>query len=159
VAARSPPVRFSLFFFLVVRAGPFRVLRLTLRNQGIGNWLVSTLFAQISPIALGKIGWVSPPNSPTFTETRANSSVQKYYFVFASFNILVTIPTVWFLFPETSQKSLEDIDLLFGDRALGTLPDHIEAKDVDDAVRRGSAVNEKSVEVNQARVAEHRESI
>ena len=26
---------------------------------GIGNWLVSTLFAQISPIALGKIGWVS----------------------------------------------------------------------------------------------------
>ena len=27
---------------------------------GIGNWLVSTLFAQISPIALGKIGWVSP---------------------------------------------------------------------------------------------------
>lgn len=27
---------------------------------GIGNWLVSTLFNQISPIALGKIGWVSP---------------------------------------------------------------------------------------------------
>jgi sugar porter (SP) family MFS transporter len=26
---------------------------------GIGNWLVSTFFAQISPIALGKIGWVS----------------------------------------------------------------------------------------------------
>jgi len=26
---------------------------------GIGNWLVSTFFAQISPIALGDIGWVS----------------------------------------------------------------------------------------------------
>jgi len=72
---------------------------------------------------------------------------------------VVTIPTIWFIFPETSQKSLEDIDLLFGDRALGTLPDHIEARDVDDAVRRVSAVNEKSIEVNQARVAEHRESI
>jgi hypothetical protein len=48
---------------------------------------------------------------------------------------------------------------LFGERALGTLPDHIEAKDVDDAVRRASAVNEKSIEVNQARVAEHNESI
>jgi len=107
---------------------------------GIGNWLISTLFAQVSPIALGKIGW-------------------KYYFVFASFNILVTIPTIYFLFPETSQKSLEDIDLLFGERALGTLPEHIEAKDVDDAVRRGSAINEKSIEVNQARVAEHNESI
>lgn len=31
---------------------------------GIGNWLVSTLFAQISPIALGKIGWVSRLDSP-----------------------------------------------------------------------------------------------
>jgi hypothetical protein len=124
---------------------------------GVGNWLVSTLFAQISPIALGKIGWVSL-HDQCVTKIGANS-VQKYYFVFASFNILVTIPTVWLLFPETSQKSLEDIDLLFGDRALGTLPDHIEAKDVDDAIRRGSAVNEKSIEVNQARVAEHNESI
>lgn len=24
---------------------------------GIGNWLVATFFAQISPIALGHIGW------------------------------------------------------------------------------------------------------
>jgi hypothetical protein len=64
---------FPCFFCLVERTEPFRVLRLTLRNQGIGNWLVSTLFAQISPIALGKIGWVSPPNSPALTETRANS--------------------------------------------------------------------------------------
>jgi hypothetical protein len=69
------------------------------------------------------------------------------------------VPTIFLIFPETSQKSLEEIDLLFGERALGTLPDHIEAKDVDDAVRRGSAVNEKSIEVNQARVAEHNESI
>ena len=29
---------------------------------GIGNWLVSTFFAQISPIALGDIGWVSLSN-------------------------------------------------------------------------------------------------
>jgi MFS family permease len=32
---------------------------------GVGNWLVSTLFAQISPIALGKIGWVSPQDKST----------------------------------------------------------------------------------------------
>lgn len=30
---------------------------------GIGNWLVSTLFAQVSPIALGKITWVSQSRS------------------------------------------------------------------------------------------------
>ncbi|KAL2355263.1 general substrate transporter [Cryomyces antarcticus] len=70
---------------------------------GIGNWPVSTLFAQISPIALEKLGW-------------------RYYFVFAAFNVLVTIPTVYFVFKETKQISLEGIDLLFGERALGTLP-------------------------------------
>lgn len=68
---------------------------------------------------------------------------------------MITIPTIWFLFKETSRKSLEEIDLLFGDRALGTLPDTIEEKDVDDAIRRGSAANDKAVEVTQAPVAEH----
>lgn len=70
---------------------------------------------------------------------------------------MVTIPTIWFLFKETSRKSLEEIDLLFGDRALGTLPDTIDAKDVDDAIRRGSAHDEKTVEVSQGPVAEHNE--
>ena len=70
---------------------------------GIGNWLVATLFAQVSPIAMGKIGW-------------------KYYFVFVAFNIVVTFPVVFFFFKETTKVSLEDVDLLFGERALGTLP-------------------------------------
>lgn len=61
---------------------------------GIGNWLVSTLFAQVSPIALSHIRW-------------------RYYFVFAAFNIVVTIPTIALCFKETKQLSLEEIDLLF----------------------------------------------
>ncbi|KAL9071813.1 MAG: hypothetical protein Q9157_005324 [Trypethelium eluteriae] len=61
---------------------------------GIGNWLVSTLFAQVSPIALSHIKW-------------------KYYFVFAAFNIVITIPTIALYFKETKQLSLEEIDLLF----------------------------------------------
>ena len=70
---------------------------------GIGNWLVATLFAQVSPIGLGKIGW-------------------KFYFVFVAFNIAVTFPVIFFFFKETKQVSLEEIDLLFGERALGALP-------------------------------------
>ncbi|TVY21189.1 MFS glucose transporter mfs1 [Lachnellula arida] len=73
---------------------------------GIGNWLVATFLAQISPIALGKIGW-------------------KFYFVFVAFNIAVTFPVIFFFFKETNQVSLEDIDLLFGERALGALPDDL----------------------------------
>lgn len=78
---------------------------------GIGNWLVSTIWAQVSPIGLGAITW-------------------RFYFIFVAFNICVTMPTVWFVFKETKQKTLEEIDLLFGERALGTLPENIDDVEV-----------------------------
>ncbi len=73
---------------------------------GIGNWLIATFFAQVSPIALGNIGW-------------------KFYFVFVAFNVVVTFPVIFFFFKETTRVTLEDVDLLFGERALGTLPDDL----------------------------------
>ena len=48
----------------------------------------------------------------------------------------MTIPTIWIWFPETNQKSLEDIDLLFGERALGTLPENLEKNDANEAIQR-----------------------
>ncbi|KAM0381501.1 hypothetical protein ACHAPY_004654 [Fusarium culmorum] len=74
---------------------------------GIGNWLVSTFWNQVSPLALKELGW-------------------KFYFLFVAFNIVVTLPTLIFAFRETKGLSLEEIDLLFGGRALGNLPADIE---------------------------------
>jgi hypothetical protein len=45
--------------------------------------------------------------------------------LFTAWNIVITFPVVFFFFKETKQVSLEDIDLLFGERALGTLPDDL----------------------------------
>lgn len=70
---------------------------------GIGNWLVSTFWAQVSTIALKELDW-------------------KFYFIFVAFDLVVTIPIVFFFFKETKQLSLEEIDLLFGERSLGALP-------------------------------------
>jgi hypothetical protein len=50
----------------------------------------------------------------------------KFYFIFVAFNIVITFPTIFLTFKETKQVSLEDIDLLFGERALGTLPADLE---------------------------------
>lgn len=55
----------------------------------------------------------------------------KFYFLFVAWDILVTIPIVFFFFKETKQVSLEDIDLLFGERALGTLPDDLHKEGFD----------------------------
>ncbi|KAJ4357025.1 hypothetical protein N0V95_002831 [Ascochyta clinopodiicola] len=76
---------------------------------GIGNWLVGTIWSQVSPVGLNKTKW-------------------RFYFIFVAWNLLITLPTVFLIFKETKQKSLEDIDLLFGERALGTLPDDLDDK-------------------------------
>ncbi|KAI5294141.1 hypothetical protein KEM52_004627 [Ascosphaera acerosa] len=64
---------------------------------GIGNWSVGVMWSQVSPKGLGKLGW-------------------KYYFVFVAFNLCVTLPCLYFFFPETKLKTLEEIDDLFGGR-------------------------------------------
>ncbi|KAJ5577563.1 uncharacterized protein N7459_006527 [Penicillium hispanicum] len=61
---------------------------------GIGNWAFSTLWNQVSPIALGKLQW-------------------RFYFVFVAWNLCISLPVIYFFFPETKLKTLEEIDLLF----------------------------------------------
>lgn len=90
---------------------------------GIGNWAVSTLWNQVSPIALGKIQW-------------------KFYFVFVAWSkfpvclrwnsllidldVCVSFPIIYFFFQETKQKTLEEIDLLFERRSLDQPSDEVE---------------------------------
>jgi hypothetical protein len=48
-----------------------------------------------------------------------------------AWNLVVALPIIWFFFKETNQVSLENIDLLFGERALGTLPDDLNKEAMD----------------------------
>ncbi|KAF2811729.1 general substrate transporter [Mytilinidion resinicola] len=99
---------------------------------GIGNWLVSTIWSQVSPRGLGAIKW-------------------KFYFVFAAFNVCVTFPTIFFFFKETTRLSLEEIDLLFGERANGALPENLEGKQV--AVPEKNEDTERGVQHKETDVA------
>lgn len=106
---------FSMSFGPISWVYASEIMPLSIRGRGsafatgIGNWLVSTVWSQVSPIGLGDITY-------------------KFYFIFVAFNICVTLPTIFFMFKETKQLTLEEIDLLFGERALGTLPDELDVK-------------------------------
>jgi MFS family permease len=84
------------FLFLVscifsVSFGPIswvyasEIMPLSIRGRGsafstaVGNWLVGTIWSQVSPIALGAITY-------------------KFYFIFVAFNLFVTLPTILFVF-------------------------------------------------------------
>lgn len=107
---------FSVSFGPVSWVYASEIMPLSIRGRGsafatgIGNWLVGTVWSQVSPIGLGEITY-------------------KFYFIFVAFNLVVTLPTIWFMFKETKQLTLEEIDLLFGDRALGALPDNLDDKE------------------------------
>ena len=62
----------------------------------------------------------------------------KFYFVFIAWNVAVTFPTILFVFKETKQMTLEEIDLLFGERALGTLPRDLDEKGTIELVHQES---------------------
>lgn len=96
---------------------------------GIGNWLVATFWAQISPQALSALTWkfyflfAGTSFSPSLS--RPHIVPRVYTDTPSAWNVVITMPIVFFFFKETKQLSLEEIDLLFGERALGALPDDI----------------------------------
>lgn len=63
------------------------------------NWSVNYVVVLVTPIGLANIGW-------------------KFYIIFAAFNLANGI-LVWFFYVETSNKTLEEIDMMFiGERAM-----------------------------------------
>jgi hypothetical protein len=62
------------------------------------NWVINLVFAQFSPIALTNIGFA-------------------YFYVFFVFN-LIALLSYWFFYPETKGRTLEQMDVLFGDQLV-----------------------------------------
>ncbi|KAH7118667.1 general substrate transporter [Dactylonectria estremocensis] len=62
------------------------------------NWVVNLVFAQFSPSALTKIEF-------------------RYFYVFFVFNLIAFL-CYWLFFPETKGRTLEQMDVLFGDQLV-----------------------------------------
>ncbi|CAH0044292.1 unnamed protein product [Clonostachys solani] len=61
------------------------------------NWIFNFLVVMITPVCFSSIGW-------------------RTYLIFAAFNA-ASIPIVYFLYPETTGRSLEEMDLIFSKSA------------------------------------------
>ncbi|ETS73958.1 hypothetical protein PFICI_13824 [Pestalotiopsis fici W106-1] len=62
------------------------------------NWVINLVFAQFTPTALSQIGYA-------------------YFYVFFVFNIIAML-CYWFFYPETKGRTLEQMDVLFGDQLV-----------------------------------------
>jgi sugar porter (SP) family MFS transporter len=128
---------------------PSELLPLKLRLRGgalavVSQWLWTFLVVEITPPMITNIGY-------------------KSYIVFAVINF-VTIPVVYFCFPETSQRPLEMVDLLFEDREDGrpsifrVVKDSVDKQFVADMVThlqertRLRDENEKILEAEKAKI-------
>lgn len=91
---------FYTFVGIISWVYPAEIFPVDIRNQGnslttFTNWTFNLVFAQFSPSALTNIGF-------------------RYFYVFFVFNIIAMLCYIFF-YPETKGKTLEQMDLLFGD--------------------------------------------
>ena len=66
--------------------------------SSVVNYATMVMFSQVSPLGFTHIGW-------------------KYYIFFVCSNIF-SAAVVWFFYPETKGKSLEQMDEVFGDQLI-----------------------------------------
>ncbi|KAJ5777262.1 hypothetical protein N7520_000508 [Penicillium odoratum] len=91
---------FYTFIGIISWVYPAEIFPVDIRNQGnsvttFTNWTINLVFAQFSPTALSNIGF-------------------RYFYVFFVFNLIAMVCYMLF-FPETKGKTLEQMDILFGD--------------------------------------------
>jgi sugar porter (SP) family MFS transporter len=109
-------------------AYPAEILPLQVREKGLalGNvcyWLFQFMMVEITPIALGNIGY-------------------KFYIILAVFNAVDAV-IVYFLFPETKGLTLEEIDFQFAERYTGPVPKAHEGASVTEKTEMGGTAVER----------------
>ncbi|KJA15880.1 hypothetical protein HYPSUDRAFT_47932 [Hypholoma sublateritium FD-334 SS-4] len=77
---------------------PTEINSLSMRTKGAAlgtasNWISNYIVVQITPTGIANLGW-------------------RFYIIWAVFNAIF-VPVVWFFYPETANRPLEDIDKLY----------------------------------------------
>lgn len=91
---------------------PSEINSLEFRTQGAAiatatNWITNFIVVQITPPGITNIGW-------------------RYYIIYTVFNFAF-MPIIYFFYPETANRTLEDLDLLFEEHGDLFVQKHKEA--------------------------------
>ncbi|KAK5116745.1 hypothetical protein LTR62_007419 [Meristemomyces frigidus] len=113
------PVGFlGLTFLYASEISPLSV-RVPITSMSTGTaWLFNFLVAEVTPVGFATLGW-------------------RYYIVWACINFFLILPSVYFFFPETNGRHLEEVDQIFRDshnifqpvKEARRLPSHGEPQD------------------------------
>ncbi|KAF7732008.1 hypothetical protein EC973_007113 [Apophysomyces ossiformis] len=124
---------FGMTWLTVPWLYPVEIYPTNVRAKG-GAWSVvgwsvgNALVMEVTPPMLGSIGWAT-------------------FLIFAGFNFL-TIPVVWALYPETSNKTLEELDITFSTKSLFVWD--ADAKKPTDSITEPANTSEHSDEKKEA---------
>jgi MFS family permease len=96
-------INFFVALGVISRVYPSEIFPTEIRAKGNSvttfvNWSTGLIFAQVSPIALGNIGF-------------------KYFYVIFGFD-MIAAGCFTFLYPETKRVTLEQMDEVFGDQTI-----------------------------------------
>ncbi|KAG4027343.1 hypothetical protein MFRU_031g00900 [Monilinia fructicola] len=84
----------GLTFLYASEIAPLSV-RVPITAMSTGSaWIFNFIVAEITPVGFATIGW-------------------KYYIIYACINLLLIFPGVYFFFPETNGRHLEEVDQIF----------------------------------------------
>lgn len=94
--------------------------RLTFELETLADWIFNFLIVLVTPVAFQNIGWKTCRSKEFLsiipeTEMMDDSklwSFQLLDIIFAAINFVI-VPSVYFFFPETACRSLEEIDQIF----------------------------------------------
>ncbi|GAA5884943.1 hypothetical protein JCM6882_007162 [Rhodosporidiobolus microsporus] len=128
---------------------PAEVTSLPIRAQANGvstvaNWLFNFLVVMVTPPGFANIG--------SFT-----------YLIFGIINLCIILPGVWILFPETTRRSLEEMDLIFAesfnDKSLGGYVKHsltrprISGRELDEELQAQLALAKSGARIDHIEIA------
>ncbi|RFU32306.1 hypothetical protein B7463_g4017, partial [Scytalidium lignicola] len=116
---------FSLTWLIPAEMTPLRLRHIGTATSVGSEWLFTFIIVYVAPTAISNLGW-------------------RTYLIFSIFCVL-QLPFVYFLFPETKGKTLEEMDLIFSNWSYG----RVKSMSSSDLETSAATLHEKAIQSSE----------